>query len=246
MEQRTQTLLDALKAGAQAGGELRLYRRGKLPGLFGQHTSFLAEIANQAVADGLLEVTRVETIGKTTIEWVRVTAKGMDFLLDAESPIRVLEGLREALTANQQALPTWAAETQARVEELTKQLAAEVIGMRRRLDHMAQQIDAALARLDADKRGAPTLVPWGPDVLNYLERRRQVGLGTRCPLADLFTSLKDQHATLSIKDFHHGLRQMQVADAIVLHPGVSATDTPGPEYALLDGPAVYYYVARAG
>lgn len=246
MDQRKLALLEALKLGVQAGGETRLYRRGKLPGLFGQRTAANTEIANQAVADGLLEVTRVETVGKTSIEWVRVAPKGLELLLDSESPTRALEELREALAVNQQSLPKWAAETQTRIGELATRIATEVAEMRRRLDQMAQQVEAALARIDAAKQPMPATVPWGADVLDYLERRRQVGLGTRCPLADLFTSLKDQHQTLSIKEFHSGLKQLQLADTIALHPGVGVSDTPGPEYALLDGPAVYYYVARAG
>jgi len=78
-----------------------------------------------------------------------------------------------------------------------------------------------------------------------LERRRQVGLGTRCSLADLFTALRVDHAELTIKSFHAGLKQLHHAKAIALFPGAGNGDAPGPEYALLDDANVYYYVARA-
>src|SRR5437867_11777917 len=93
MDQGKQALLAALKIGAQEGAEMRLYRRGKLPGLFAQRTRLNADVAHLAVEQKLLEVTRVETEGKTTIEWVRVTPQGLEFLLDSESPARALDGL---------------------------------------------------------------------------------------------------------------------------------------------------------
>lgn len=246
MDQRKLALVEALKVGAQAAGETRLYRRGKLPGLFAQRTRVNGEVANQAVADGLLEMTRVETVGKTSIEWVRVTPKGLEFLLDSETPTRALEELAAAFAVNQQGVAAWAAESQARIVELSQQIASEATAMRTRLDQMALQVQAALARLETNKTEAvPATVPWGPEMLDHLERRRQVGLGTRCPLADLFTTLRDHYAELSIKDFHAGLRALHLTNTIALLPSTGNGDTPGPEYALLDGPAVYYYVARA-
>ena len=93
------------RLGAPQAGELRLYRRGKLAGLFAQRTRRHGEIANQAVQDGLLEVTRVETVGKTTIEWVRVTPKGLDFLLKANRRCRPWRNCATALAPNQDGLP---------------------------------------------------------------------------------------------------------------------------------------------
>ena len=245
MDQRKLALLEALKVGAQENGETRLYRRGKLPGLFAQRTRLSSEIASQAVADGLLEMTRVETVGKASVEWVRVTPKGLEFLLDSESPVRALEELRDALTVNQQGLPIWATQARERIDDLAKQFTAEVAAMRERLEQMARQVTEALTRIETKKKAVAPAVPWGAETLDYLERRRQVGLGTRCPLADLFTSLKDKHIELTIKEFHTGLKHLQLASAIELLPSTGNGDTPGPEYALLDGPAVYYYVAQA-
>lgn len=247
MDQRKLALLEALKTGSLERSEVRLYRRGKLPGLFAQRTRFNAEIANEAVKEGMLEVTRVEPVGKTTVEWVRVTQKGLDYLLQSESPARVLEGLREALAVNQQGVPIWADRMYARIDELVKSFSAEVDGMRRQLDAMSQRVTQAIERLEADRAEAPQpTVPWAHETLQYLDQRHEVGLGTRCPLADLFTMLKGKHADMTIKDFHIGLKRLQESKMIALMPSTSNGDAPGPEYALLDGAAVYYYVGRAG
>src|SRR5947208_2088166 len=110
MDRRKLALLEALKTGSLEGGEVRLYRRGKLAGLFAQRTRLSAELANQAVKDGLLEVTRIEPVGKTNVEWVRVTQKGLDFLLESESPARALAELRDVLALNQEGMPRWVAQ----------------------------------------------------------------------------------------------------------------------------------------
>ncbi len=245
MDRHSFALLEALKTAAVHGGELRLYRRGKLPGLFAQRTRLNAEVANRAVQDGLFEVTRVEPIGKAPVEWVRVTQSGMDCLLASESPARALEELRSALKVNQQGLPIWAAQIHARFDDLAESFNAEVEAMRERLNQLSQQVTAALERLDSAKPAtAPATVPWAQETLDYLERRKQVGLGERCALAVLFSALKERHAEMSIKDFHLGLKRLHERDVLKLWPSTGSGDAPGPEYALLDGAAVYYYVGR--
>jgi hypothetical protein len=245
MDRRKLALLEALRSGAQQRGETRLYRRGKLPGLFGQRTRANADLANQAVADGLLEITRIETVGKNAVEWVRLTQKGLDYLLESESPIHALEELRDVLTINQDGLPRWVAEMNARISEQAHRYADEVEAMRVRLDHLSQQVTAAIARLEAAKKEAPAPVAWAQAALDFLERREQVGLGPRCPLADLFTTLREKGVSLTIREFHQGLKRMQDAKSIDLLPSPGNGDAPGPEYALLDAASVYYYVARA-
>jgi hypothetical protein len=246
MDRHKFALLDALKTAALARGEVRLFRRGKLPGLFAQRTHLNAEVANQAVKDGLLEVTRVEPIGKINVEWVHVTQKGLDFLLESESPTRALEDLREALAVNQQGMPAWVDAMNARIDELSRQFAVEVAEMRARMEQVSQRAIEAIERIEAAQASVamPAAVPWAHETLEYLDRRKQVGLGERCSLADLFTALKEKHTEMTLKEYHAGLRRLQERDVIALLPSVGNGDAPGPEYALLDGPAVYYYVGR--
>jgi hypothetical protein len=243
MDRQKFALLETLKAAAIARGELRLYRRGKLPGLFAQRTRGNAEIANQAVRDGLLEITRVEPIGKTSVEWVRVTQKGLDFLLESESPAHALAELRDVLAINEQGMPRWVADMNGRIDAIAQQLTADVAEMRVRMEQVAQRVVEAIERIEASRQvPAPDGVPWAQETLEYLGRRKQVGLGERCTLGDLFAALKEKHADMTIKDFHAGLKRMHEGKVLALLPSVRNGDAPGPEYALLDGPAVYYYV----
>src|SRR5437764_1102434 len=81
----TEALVQALKQALAQPGEQRLFRSGKLPGVFAGRAGLNAEAAAQALRDGLLEVTRTETKGKTTTEFVRATPKGVEFLHQHES-----------------------------------------------------------------------------------------------------------------------------------------------------------------
>src|SRR6516164_6948424 len=60
-DKTTQTLIDALKQGMAEPGEHRLYKSGKLAGLFPGRTGAHIEAARQALRDGFLEVVRSET-----------------------------------------------------------------------------------------------------------------------------------------------------------------------------------------
>jgi hypothetical protein len=246
MDRRKLALLEALKTGALEGGETRLYRRGKLPGLFAQRTRLNAEAANQAVKDGLIEIVRIELAGKTNIEWARVTQKGLDYLLESESPARVLSELRDVLALNQEGMPNWVAQMNERINTLVQQHADEVQQMRQRLDQLAGRVTEAIARLEVGRSEAPTpIVPWAQTAFQFLEQRHEVGLGTRCPLAELFATLKEKDHELTIKDFHAGLKCLHQSKLIALLPSTGAGDVPGPEYAVLDGAEVYYYLRKA-
>src|SRR5947199_10683398 len=90
-------VLQALKQALAEPGAQRLYRSGKLPGLFPTRTGANAAAAAQAVGDGLLEVVRMEEKGKLSVAWVRPTPAGVSFLHAHESPRAVLEELHAAL-----------------------------------------------------------------------------------------------------------------------------------------------------
>src|SRR4051812_17861369 len=163
MDQAKRVLVEALRGGVDQA-EVRLYRAGKLPGLFGGRTSLNAELARHAVREGLLEIVRTEVRGKTALEWVRVTPKGVDFVLQAESPVRALEELKGVLEMNQDGLPHWVAELRGQVDALGARLADEVESLRQRLDAMMGRVREALRR--ADKYGPPApegaaaALPW--------------------------------------------------------------------------------------
>ena len=81
-----EVLLQALKSAQARPEEQRLYRSGKLAGLFGSRVGPSGEAAARALREGLLEVVRTETKGKTVLDWVRLTPAGVEFIHDNESP----------------------------------------------------------------------------------------------------------------------------------------------------------------
>ncbi|MBX9679983.1 MAG: hypothetical protein K2X38_14570 [Gemmataceae bacterium] len=244
MDKATEILIDALRQGAQDAGEHRLYRSGKLPGLFAARTSAHADVAAQAIRDGFIEIVRSETKGKTIAEWVRVTAKGIDFVLQHDSPLRALEDLKTALAINEQGIPSWVVDLREKIDLLGEKLAEEVNGLRRKLELTAVQVGDALKRLE--KFGGPGVenVAWGHDAMNYLEQRKASGVGERCPLPELFSHVRRHEAELSLRDFHLGLRKLSHRGLVTLHPVEPGQGPEQPEYALLDGPEVYYYAGR--
>jgi hypothetical protein len=241
-------LLEALRQGTAAGDEQRLYRAGKLPGLFPSKSSMHAEAATQALRDGLVEIVRTETRGKTAIEWVRVTQKGIEFVLERDSPVRAMDELQTLLRVNEEGYPGWVEELRESIGDIGERFLGEVQALRQRFDALVGRVEEALKR--ADKYGPPPVpgaagtIPWAHTVVDYLERRSTSGLGDRCALPELFGHLKEREAELSIKDFHIGLRRLHDRGSVRLLPHEAPEGPPEPEYALLDGPAMYWYAAR--
>src|ERR1700751_5025656 len=98
-------LVETLKHALAEPGEQRLYRSGKLPGLFPTRTGANAAAAERAVADGLLEIVRSEEKGKLKVEWVRPTPAGVSFLHAHEAPRAVLLELQAALQTTKAGVP---------------------------------------------------------------------------------------------------------------------------------------------
>ena len=121
-EKTTESLIEALKQALAASAEQRLFRSGKLAGLFPGRSGVYAEASAQALRDGLLEVVRTETKGKTTVDWVRLTPRGVDYLHEHESPIRVLRELQTALQTTRSGVPVWLADVRLHLQTLGDRL----------------------------------------------------------------------------------------------------------------------------
>jgi hypothetical protein len=254
MDRIEQSLVEALRQALAEPGEQRLHKSGKLAGLFAGRNGPHGAAAAQALREGLLEVVRSETKGKTIIEWVRLTPRGVDFLHERESPLHALQELRSTLRLNQQAVPVWLAEVRATLQALDERLAADAHKWLERLDALSRRVDETLRRLEQSAPLLPPEIaeshPWAVDALNYLDRRRLAagpstnGDGGDCPLPELFAALLRQHPGLSVSTFHEGLRRLHERRLLHLQPATSLADLPQPEYALLEGAAVLYYAAR--
>jgi len=239
-----ETLAEAL-AAAIDGGEHRLFKAGKLEGLFPGRAAASVEAARRALDEGLLERSRVETKGKTEVEWVRLAPAGVQFLHDNESPVRALHELRTALHVGQKALPTWLDDMRAVLGDVGRRLAEDADRWSDRLDTLERRVDDALRRLEAAGPLVPPELaaehPWAVDALNYLDRRRSAGAPPECPLPELFAAVVGQHPSLTVLTFHDGLRQMHRRKGLLLRP---SREMASPEMALLDGAEVYYLAVR--
>src|SRR5207253_10976899 len=154
MDKPTEVLIDALKQCLADPAEQRLFKSGKLDGLFASRSGANGEAAGRALADGLLEVVRTETKGKTTTEWVRLTPRAMEFLHAHESPVQALKDLQVILQVNRERVPLWLMEMQRELQSLSSRLAEEAQKWTHRLETLSSQVEQALRRTES---GGPQL-----------------------------------------------------------------------------------------
>lgn len=238
-------LIAALARALAQPGEHRLYKAGKLDGLFPGRAGSSGDAAVRAVGEGLLERARVEVKGRTEIEWVRITPAGVEHLHRHRSPVQALHDLRDVLRANRQAVPLWLEEMRGAMREMEARLTADAAAWVERLAGIERQAAEALRRLEAAAPLLPEEVarqwPWAIDALNYLDRRRAGGAEDDCPLPELFAAVAAHHPGLSVEAFQDGMRQLNRRRAVLLRP---ADEMDRPEFALLDGDCVYYLARR--
>ncbi|MFO0798957.1 MAG: hypothetical protein U0804_15930 [Gemmataceae bacterium] len=238
-------LIAALKAALAAPGEHRLFRSGKLPGLFPSRTGESAEVALAALKDGLLETVRTEVRGKAVTEWVTATPKAAPFVHEHDSPRAALLELKNVLAATRAGVPAWLDEARQEVARLSARFEGHAVALLRRLDDLADRIDAAIRRSELQ---APVIadsiagvVPWAAWALECLDRRRSTGHGSTCPLPELFAAVRGRYPELTLPSFHDGLRRLHDSRALRLRP---AAEMPEPEHALLADGALMYLAER--
>jgi hypothetical protein len=241
-------LLDGLRSAVKESNETRLYRSGKLAGVFSGKTGLYADAARRAVREGLLEVIRTEIKGKATHEWVRLTPAGVRFLHDHDSPLTALKELRSLLQTTEEGVPGWLVDMRRRLHAVEKQLTedaqrfvAELQSLRERVDRGLERMHAALPHVSSS---VAVEFPWAGEALQYLEQRKAMGSIDPCPLSELFADLSHRHVNLALGAFHAGLRTLHEHRALRLLPAEPDAVLPQPEFALLEGDAVLYYVDR--
>jgi hypothetical protein len=244
----TEALVEALKQALAEPGEQRLYKSGKLAGMFAGRAGVNGDAAALALRDGLVELVRTETKGKAVIEWVRLTPSGVRYLHEHESPIKVLEELRLTLQATCDGLSPWLADMRQRLESLDRQLAEDAKRFLQHLDALTKRVDEGLQRLHAASpqmpHGVADAVPWALEAISYLDQRQAGGAPDNCPLPELFAALAAKRPDLSMSDFHQGLRHLRDWHALRLLPFTANGALPQPEYALLEGDAMLYFAKR--
>jgi hypothetical protein len=232
-EKRTELTLDALKRALAQSGEHRLFRSGKLPGLFPSRTGISADAALHAMTDGLLETVRTETKGKLIVEWVRVTPRGVAYVHDRDSPKAVLRELRDVIGTTRAGVPDWMDAARQETAALAERFERHAAEMLKRLDSLTERVEAALRRAEAAGLRVPDPVaknvPWSTSVLDYLDRRTAAGAIGDCPLGELFHALRDEFSQLTVPEFHTGLRRLYDVRAIRLRNGGGGN----PEFAMI-------------
>ncbi len=172
MDRIEQSLVEALRQALAEPGEQRLYRGGKLTGLFpGRNGVAWHRRRPGAARRPAGRSSARETKGKTIIEWVRLTPRGVDFLHERESPLCALQELRAALRLNQQAVPVWLAEIRAALQAMDERLAADAHKWLERLDALSRRVDETLRRLE---QSAPLLPPEIAEVTPLGHRRAEL------------------------------------------------------------------------
>lgn len=243
---RDALLLDGLRA-ALSGDEHRLFRSGKSDGLFSSRTGLPAEAAALAVREGLLEFTRTEMRGRFEIEWVRLTAKGVDYLYQHDSPRAILGELREMLAAAQSGVPMWQDDMLKLLERLGSQITEQMGRYLDKLDAVTKRVDEAIRRIDATPEVSESLkdlVSWGVDALAYLDRRRAGVAADDCALPELFGAIRGKHPEITMRDFHDGLRHLADNRAVKLLPWNGDGPMPQPEFAMMAHGKLVYLVRR--
>ncbi|HJZ56141.1 MAG TPA: hypothetical protein VKE74_14330 [Gemmataceae bacterium] len=236
----TELLLDALKAAIGTPGEHRLFRSGKLAGLFPNRVGLSAEAALFAIRAGLLETVRTETRGKVVFEWVKATPKAVAFVHENDSPKSVLKELKQVLDASRTGVPAWMDAAKQELAAVSAKFEEQAAAMLKRLEELAASVEAALRRAEAKAPAVAEpvgkVVPWAVEALEYLDRRATSGAGD-CPLPELFHAVRVRFPELTLPAFHDGLRRLHDVRAVRLTPAAEMTE---PEYAILaDGKLMY-------
>jgi hypothetical protein len=249
MDKLTQALVSGLKQALTQPGEQRLFRSGKLPGIFASRAGFPAEAASQALRDGLLEIARTETKGKVTTEWVRATSRAVEFVHHHESPVEALRDLQAVLQTTQQGIPSWVAELRQSLQALGDELTQNASKIALQIDGLSERVAQAIARAETGGPRSPvdatSIVSWGGKAVAYLDKRKSTGTAEQCTLPELFTALRDQQPALTLAEYHAGLRKLHDRGALLLLAYQGSNGLPEPEYALLDGATTLYYVGLA-
>ncbi len=238
---RERLLLEGLRAALGGDAEHPLYKVGKHDGLFASKSGLPGEAAQQALAHGLLQHVRDESRGRSTIEWVTLTSKGVEFLYEHDSPKAILGEMRELLRSARSGIPLWQDAMLKNLERFAVDMSEQMAKYLSSLDALTKRVEETLKKFDAP---APvgdetlSLVPWAKEVVSYLDRRKESGVTENCSLPELFGATRNKIPTLTLRDFHDGLRRLAEGKIIKLLPNEGPI--PKPEYAIpFDGKLMY-------
>jgi hypothetical protein len=238
-DKSTQMVVEALTRAVADPGGAPLHGSKSVPGLFSASAT-ARQAAQRCKEEGLLRTVSTQARGKTVQEICAITEKGLAYLLGQVSPRQVLEDLVRALEARQaQAgeLVATARQTQAGIEAL--RAVAEKV-----LTQVQQRRESAPLPCDKADTGGNGSQPWNSAALKELSRWQSSGALEDYPLPQLYRAIRKSASSLTLGQFHDGLRRMQEQGQIYLHPWTGPLyEMPEPPYALLTGHEIAYYAS---
>jgi hypothetical protein len=238
-------ILDALKRALAEPNEQRLFRSGKLPGLFPSRTGISSEAALRTLTDELLETVRTETKGKLIVEWVRITPRGVRFVHERDSAKAVLRELREVIGQTRAGVPLWMQDARDVAQALSERFERQGQEFLARLDSLTERVEVALRRIESagPKVSDPLSerVPWAMEALEYLDDRLAAGAVSPCPIPELFHALRSGQPNLDLASYQNGLIRLDDAGAVRL---VSDNGLSDPEFAILHGHQLCHAIER--
>ncbi len=234
-EKRSELVLDALKSAVAIPGDHRLFRWGKLGGLFPSKLGISAAAARFALDQRLIEHVRTESRGRLIVEWVRATPNAIDYLNNHDSPRAVLRELKDVIGETRAGVPVWMAQARDEAAQLAMKFEHFSQQLLRRLDNLNERVDAAIKRAEVNRpRLGDALnkrVPWAQVLLNYLDQRSANAPDTRCHLGELFAAVRSKTDHLTLLEYHEGIRTLVNAGLLQAFPGEPG-DLQEPEYAV--------------
>lgn len=246
-QKQLELVLDALKAAISAPGDHRLFRWGKLAGLFPSRLGASASAAKFALTEGLLEHVHTESRGRMIVEWVRATPKTMQFLDEHDSPKAVLRELQAMIGETRSGIPIWMTQARDEAAQLAMRFEHFAQELLRRLDSLDQRVDAAIRRAEnpPPRLGEAMLkkVPWAKAILEHIDLSVTNHKVEQCELRDLFTTAKVVDPNLTLLDFHEGIRAMTNGGLLHLEPG-TPDEMREPEYAVEIGGQMMWWAQR--
>jgi hypothetical protein len=238
-DKSTAVVLAALgQAAANPEGQ-PLHGSKAQPGLFaGTPVGRLA--ARRCLDEGLLQVLRTETRGKTALDLCAITDKGLAYLLSQVSPRQVLEDFVRALEARD----AQAGELLQAVGHMRSTLEGLKASAEKVLHQLGQTEKADRAGPSCNGTRSEETLPGVPAILVALKQWQDSVGSEDLPLPDLCRQAQQVAGPLSIGLFHDGLRQLHEEEHIYLHPWTGPLYAmPEPHFALLIGHEIAYYAS---
>jgi hypothetical protein len=239
-DKSTPLILEALGRAAAEPAGVPLHGSKGRPGLFAASAT-AKQLAQRCKDEGLLRVVGTETRGKAVHEICALSEQGLAYLLDQVSPKKVLEDLARGVDARQGQITDLLAAAQ--------QLQAGLEALKGIVEKILHQVQhpAGTNGMPASNGSAPARnvsEPWVGSVLAHLRRWRSSGALEDCPLPELYRAAQQVEATLSIGQFHDGLRRLHEQQQLYLHPWTGPLyELPEPALALLIGHVIAYYAS---